>query len=120
MSWQNPQQRKSTRIADREEKHQDEYEMTASEVRRIIGNLGQEHKNTPKTDRFNRDELSNQIVNYRLQLRDNFPTRGEQYIDPGKWGAAKKKRKTKSKRKAKKMTKKLSKRKAKGNTKKRR
>jgi hypothetical protein len=119
MSWQNPQQRKSTRIADREEKHQDEYEMTASEVRRIIGNLGQEHKNTPKTDRFNRDELSNQIVNYRLQLRDNFP-RGEQYIDPGKWGAAKKKRKTKSKRKAKKMTKKLSKRKAKGNTKKRR
>ena len=118
MSW-NPQ-RTSTRIANREK--EDEFGMTASEVRRIIGNLAQEHKNTPKTterDRFNRDELSNQIVNYRLQLRDNFP-RGEQYIDPGKWGAAKKKRKTKSKRKAKKMTKKLSKRKAKGNTKKRR
>ena len=117
MSW-NPQ-RTSARIANREE--EDEFGMTASEVRRIIDRLEQELKT--ETDQFKRDELKNQIANYRIQLQ-NFPKRGGQYINTQRWeekrGAAKKNRKTKSKRKAKKMTKKLSKRKAKGNTKKRR
>ena len=118
MSW-NPQ-RTSARIANMA--REDDFEMTALEVRRIIDRLTQKLKT--ETNEFKKEDLKSRIAAYRNQLVDNFPRRGEQYINTQRWeekrGAAKKNRKTKSKRKAKKMTKKLSKRKAKGNTKKRR
>ena len=115
MSWTNQPQRKSTRIADREPT--DEYGMTATDVRHIIDDLTLQYENAPEETPRQIDEkkdLKIRIAEYRDQLSRFSNYQGR------RGGAAKKKRKTKSKRKAKKMTKKLSKRKAKGNTKKRR
>ena len=89
----------------------DEYGMTKMEVKRIIDDLREQLMQETRT--YERGELENQILNYKMQL-NRFTNNG----------GAKKNRKTKSKRKAKKMTKKMTKRKAKrkakGNTKKRR